>query len=150
MAASMPFVHILRLTAVRVVPWPHSLAILGISAGRRVHVLVTSVQLVVDILQFDVLGLVPTASGPVSLVLQGREAITQVLQSLGIVLTAVIVELLPSAPSASPIEGPLVLLLQKIVLLVVVVVVSAPLLLLLMSPPGLGCLGPEGIVVVQE
>lgn len=52
---------------------------------------VTSVHIVVDVLQLDVLGLMPPAmSGSVSLVLQGREAVTQVLQSLGIV-TAVIV-----------------------------------------------------------
>ena len=51
----------------------------------------TSVQLVVDVLQLDVLGLMPPAmSGSVSLVLQVREAVAQVLQSLGIVLTAVV------------------------------------------------------------
>ena len=147
--------HVLRLASSRVVPGPCSLAALRISAGRGVQ-LIASVLLFVDVLQVDVLGLMPCAvSGSISLVLQGRQAVAQVLQGLGVVLSAIIIlDELPSIrpASASLVEGPLVLLRQKIVLVVliaIIVALSAP-LLLLGSPPGLGQLGREGVVLIRR
>jgi len=114
---------------------------------------IASVKVVVDVFQLDIVRLMPPTSGSVSLVLQGRQAVAQVLQGPGVV-SAIIVLLIPSAwpRPVPPVDGPLVLLRQKIVILVLIAVIVAlsASLLLLRSPLGLGQLGREGIVLVHE
>ena len=153
-------IHILlALTSLRVLVPAPSVAMLCISTLSRtlvIHV-IPSVQIHINFLHLNILGLMSTAttSSPVSLLLHGREAITQVLQGLGIALAAVILvhQLLSSAPSASSsgVHGSLVLLLQQVViLLAIVILLAAPLLVLLLSSPWLRGLGTEGIIVIQE
>ena len=140
---------------------PGSTAVLQGSARLGALRVIPLVQVLVNVVQPDVLGLVSWTGSrsllPVPLVLESRQTVAQVLQRLGVVTRVVLFlfELLPPAlPAASLVHGPVMLLglLQKVVigvdLIAVVIVLLGPPRFL--SPISGLCLGCEGILIVQE